>query len=358
MGIGTINSVGGRPDARGSRTTTGAGTRRRRRSLVAIAALLVVAMAACTPPPEPGQRYRVPADFAEGLLGAMRDLSGPPAGANLPNCVPNVRHPRPIILVHGFAGNMADNMNGLAPFFANEGYCVYALNYGTAPGSIFGGTTDIRRSSLSEFGPFVDDILARTGARQVDVVGHSEGSVMPRWWMRFGASVHADGTPKIATMIGVGPAGQGADLGGQAAVLRSIPLFASILRTLTENGCGACEQILSGSTFLEQLNSPAPQPGERFTGLTQPGVRYMMLATEWDNFLVPYEFGFIDDPGVMNLTVQDVCPIDEADHLSIVFDPVAFDVIANFLDPSNAKTPRCVRTVPVFTPTDQRKTKG
>lgn len=82
-----------------------------------------------------------------------------------------------------------------------------------------------------------------------------------------------------------------------------------------------------------------------------------MLATEWDNFLVPYEFGFIDDPAVTNMTVQDVCPIDEADHLAIVFDPVAFDVIANFLDPANVRTPRCVRTQPVFAPVDQRKLK-
>lgn len=321
-------------------------------TLVAIAAVL---LAACTPPPEPGQRYRVPADFGEGLITAIKDLSGPPAGANLPNCVPSARHPRPVILLHGFAGNMADNMNGISPFLANAGYCVYTLNYGAAGGSIFGGTIDIRKSSLNQFGPFVDDVLRRTGARQVDVVGHSEGSIVPRWWMRFGPSVHPDGTPKVATMIGVGPASNGADLDGQAAELRSLPLFAGILKSLVASGCGACEQVLSGSALLAQLNSPDPQPGERFTGLTQPGVRYMMLATEMDNFIVPYQFGFIDDPAVQNLTVQDVCPIDEADHLSIVFDPVAYDVIANFLDPDNATTPRCVATKPVFTPNDQRK---
>lgn len=40
-----------------------------------------------------------------------------------------------------------------------------------------------------------------------------------------------------------------------------------------------------------------------------------MLATEWANFLVPYEFGVIDDPAVTNMTVQDICEIDAADHL-------------------------------------------
>lgn len=321
--------------------------------LVAVFALALLG-ASCAPAPEPGQKYRVPADFAEGILAASQDLYGSPAGANVPNCVPSAQHPRPVILLHGFAGNMADNMNGLSPFLANEGYCVYALTYGATPGSIFGGTNDIRRSSLDEFGPFVDKVLAETGAKQVDIVGHSEGSMMPRWWMRFGPSAYADGTPKVATMIGVGPATYGADLGGQAAELRTIPLFAGIIDTLVQNGCGACEQVLAGSSFVNELNSPEPQPGENFTGVAQPGVRYMMLATQWDNFLVPYQFGFIDHPAVQNLTVQDVCPIDEADHLSIVFDPVALDVIANFLDPAHQRTPRCVATQPVFAPTDQR----
>ena len=177
---------------------------------------------------------------------------------------------------------------------------------------------------------------------------------MPRWWMRFGPSVHSDGTPKVATFVGVGPATHGADLGGNAATLRSIPFFAGVIDTMVQNGCGACEQVLSGSSFLKQLNSSEPQPGERFTGPTQPGVRYMMLATQLDNFLVPYQYGFIDHPAVTNTTVQDVCAIDEADHLSIVFDPVAYDVIDNFLDPATATTPRCVATQPVFAPIDQR----
>lgn len=330
------------------------GRPRMRATPLGLVVAIMLAIAACTPPPGPGQRFRVPADFGEGILTAMKDLHGPPTGANLDGCQPTVEHPRPVILLHGFAGNMADNMGGISPFLANQGYCVFALTYGDTPGSIFGGIRDIRRSSMEEFGPFVDQVLTSTGARQVDIVGHSEGSVMPRWWMRFGPSVHPDGTPKVATMIGVGPASYGADLDGQAAKIRSLPLFAGIIDAMARGGCGACEQVLSGSRFLQTLNSPGPQAGEQFTGLTQPGVRYMMLATEFDNFLVPYSLGFLDDPAVTNLTVQDECKIDRADHLSIVFDPVAFDLIDNFLDPSSASTPRCVATKPVFAPIDQR----
>lgn len=322
--------------------------------LAGLAAVALVAVTACAPPaPEPGQRYRVPADFGEGVLTAALDLMGAPAGANLDSCTPTAEHPRPVILLHGFFGNMADNMTALSPFFANLGYCVYALNYGGEPGSIFGGTRDIRRSSLEQFGPFVDEVLRRTGARQVDVIGHSEGSMMPRWWMRYGPSVLPDGTPKVHSFVGVTPVSDGDDLGGLAQQMRAIPFFQSFLEGFAANGCGACEQIVSGSTFFEQLNTTTPQPGENFSGMTQPGVRYLMLATQWDNLVVPYWRGFIDDPAVTNMTVQDICPIDNADHLSVVFDPVAFDVIANFLDPGRNLEPRCVPTQPVFPPNYQ-----
>ncbi|MEI2639110.1 MAG: alpha/beta fold hydrolase [Microthrixaceae bacterium] len=311
--------------------------------------LTATLLAGCAPAPGPGEKYRVPADFGEGLLTAMKDLYGPPAGANVP-CKPSAEHPRPVILLHGFMGNMADNMNGLSPFLANQGYCVYALNYGEAEGSIFAGFADIRRSSLDEFGPFVDEVLAETGARQVDVVGHSEGSVMPRWWMRFGPSTNADGTPKVANFIGVAPASYGAELGGYAYELRAIPFFVDYLNNFVYNGCGACEQILAGSTFLNELNTESPQPGENFSGPTQPGVKYLMLATEWDNIVVSYKAGFIDDPQVTNMTLQDVCAIDRADHLSIVFDPTAYDLVTNFLSPDHKVTQRCAATEPVFAP--------
>ena len=319
--------------------------------LVGLAVVALLTATACAPPaPEPGERYRVPADFGEGVLTAALDLMGPPAGANLDSCTPGAEHPRPVILLHGILGNMADNMTALSPFFANLGYCVYALNYGAPPGSIFGGIADVRRSSLDQFGPFVDEVLERTGASQVDVIGHSEGSVMPRWWMRYGPSVHADGTPKVHAFVGVTPVSDGDDLGQFAKQMRAIPFFQAYLDELAANGCGACEQLLSGSKFFEQLNTTTPQPGENFSGPAQPGVRYLMLATQWDNLVVPYWRGFIDHPAVTNMTVQDVCARDHADHLSVVFDPVAFDVIANFLDPGRKATPRCVPTQPVFPP--------
>lgn len=324
--------------------------------VLATGILLMIAMviAACAPQPAPGDKYYVPADFGEAILLATPDLYGAPPGANHWDCVPSAQHPRPLILIHGFAGNMADSMNGLAPFYANRGYCVFAMNYGSF-GTMFGGLADIEKSSMRQFGPFVDRVLTATGADQVDVIGHSEGSIMPRWWMRFGDSTNDDGTPKIATFIGIGPASHGADLDGYAQQIRHTFPFDGIVKALVDTGCGACDQVLAGSRFLEELNSLDPRPGENFTGLAQPGVRYLMLATTFDNFLIPYEYGFLDDPAVTNMTVQDVCPIDRADHLSIVYDPVAYDIMDEFLTPGSVAEQRCVKTVPVFAAKDQSK---
>ncbi len=328
---------------------------RTRVGLMLIATLLWGAIA-CSPPPQELRasiRYRVPATFADGLLDALRDLYGPPAGANRWECDPSAAHPRPVILLHGILGNMADNLSGLSPMLANEGYCVFAMNYGGDPLSIFGGVMDIRESALTQFGPFVDRVLAATDAQQVDVIGHSEGSVMPRYWMKYGPSVAPDGTPKVAHMIGVAPASQGALDAELAERLRSTEPFKSIQQAIADNGCAACLQLMNGSEFMASINSTAPFPGQRFSGPAQPGVSYMMLATTWDNFVVPYRAGFIDHPQFKNQTVQDSCMIDHADHLSIAFDPVAYDLILTELDPANQRAVRCVGTEPAFTSTEQ-----
>ncbi|HBX76904.1 MAG TPA: hypothetical protein DEG43_04600 [Acidimicrobiaceae bacterium] len=319
-------------------------------------AFLLWAGSACSPSAtalRSSTTYRVPATFADGLLVAIADLYGSPAGANHWDCVPSEAHPRPVILLHGILGNMADNLSGLSPMLANEGYCVFALNYGGDPLSIFGGVIDIRESAIKQFGPFVDSVLAATKAEQVDIVGHSEGSVMPRYWMRYGSSVASNGSPKVGHMIGVAPASQGALDAELAERLRTNEPFKSVQKALAENGCGACLQLMNGSEFMTSINGAGPFPGERFSGPAQPGVSYMMLATTWDNFVVPYRAGFIDHPQFKNQTVQQSCLIDHADHLSIVFDPVAYDLILNELDLDNPRPVRCVATEPAFTSVEQ-----
>ena len=46
-----------------------------------------------------------------------------------PNPSPNP-HPRPVVLVHGTAGNRSTNWQTYGPLLKNNGYCVFALDYG------------------------------------------------------------------------------------------------------------------------------------------------------------------------------------------------------------------------------------
>ncbi|MCW3019114.1 MAG: lipase [Solirubrobacterales bacterium] len=61
---------------------------------------------------------------------ASAHVNGPPPGANDWSCRPTAQHPYPVVLVPGTLENMAGNWYTLSSLLSNEGYCVFALNYG------------------------------------------------------------------------------------------------------------------------------------------------------------------------------------------------------------------------------------
>lgn len=119
--------------------------------------------------------YSFPVAAAAGMLTPNR----PPAGANDWSCRPSAAHPYPVVLVHGTFENMIINWNALSPLLANNGYCVFALNFGTKAGLPIKALGPIA-DSATELRAFVDQVLAVTGAAKVDMVGHSQGGMMPR----------------------------------------------------------------------------------------------------------------------------------------------------------------------------------
>ena len=55
----------------------------------------------------------------------------------------------------------------------------------------------------------VDRVLAATHARQVDVVGHSQGGMMPRYYIEF-----LGGAAKVHVLVGLAASNQGTTLNG------------------------------------------------------------------------------------------------------------------------------------------------
>jgi triacylglycerol esterase/lipase EstA (alpha/beta hydrolase family) len=319
---------------------------RRAMTIAVIAAAMTASITACSPPPADPITGRLPvaANFNEGLLWALRDPLAPPVGANNWACRPTAAHPEPVILAHGVLANMADTWQAVSPSLVNAGYCVFALNYGGAfPTSFFNGTNPVEQSAIDDFGPFVDKVLATTGATQVDLVGHSEGTVMPRYWQRYGPSVRPDGRPKIHRFVGIAPATGGSTFYGLTSLVDLLDLRGTIAAA-----CGACADFVPGSAIIEALHDPAPRPGQQFSGETQPAVSYTMLATRFDNIVMPYRSGFLEQPGPHNITIQDSCGVDYSDHLGMVYDPITIQLMLNALDPRHPVAPPCFWVPPVF----------
>jgi hypothetical protein len=95
---------------------------------VAVVLVCIAAASAATAAPLP-----VIYNGAYGFAHASPTAS--PPGSNDFSCKPTAAHPRPVILVHGTFEDMSDNWQALSPLLYNNGYCVFALNYGAYNGS-------------------------------------------------------------------------------------------------------------------------------------------------------------------------------------------------------------------------------
>ncbi|MFD7461979.1 MULTISPECIES: esterase/lipase family protein [unclassified Streptomyces] len=248
----------------------------------------------------------------------------PSSGWNNWSCKPSAAHPRPVVLVHGTLGNSVDNWLGLAPYLVKRGYCVFSLDYGQLPGvPFFHGLGPIDKSA-EQLDAFVDKVLDATGAAETDLVGHSQGGMMPRHYLKF-----LGGAAEVNALIGIAPDNHGTTLSGLTKLLPYFPGAEDLLSTATP---GLADQI-TGSDFLTKLNEG---------GDTVPGVRYTVLATKYDQVVTPYRSGYLEGPDVRNVLLQDLCPVDLSEHLAIgLFDRIAFHEVANALDPAHAKPTTC-----------------
>ena len=182
--------------------------------------------------------------------------------------------------------------------------------------------------SAPELAAFVDSVLAATGARRVDLVGHSEGTVMPRYYLeRLG------GASKVKRFVALTPLWRGTELAG-TAMLRDLgePLgISGPLLDLVASLCGSCPQFVRGSDYLDDLNAD---------GEAIPGIKHTNIVSRYDELVVPYTSGLMRDGGT-NIVVQGVCPFDLSEHAALAFDPVVTQLIENALDPKHAAPVRC-----------------
>ena len=221
----------------------------------------------------------------------------PAAGANDWSCKPTKAHPYPVVIVHGTFGDSKTLLDRLSWRMHTAGYCVFALDYGTrATGPI--------EASAAQLKAYVTKVLAATGAAKVSMVGHSQGGMMPRYYIKF-----LGGASKVDDLVGLSPSNHGT----------SNPLLLTPgLRFL----CPSCLQQKTGSAFLKRLNAGDETPGP---------VSYTNIVTRHDEVVLPYTSGNLRGPRTTNITLQAMCPLDLSGHLLIPMDGAAIRLVLNAL---------------------------
>jgi triacylglycerol esterase/lipase EstA (alpha/beta hydrolase family) len=238
---------------------------------IGLAAALAAAVAAFTP-------VAASADDVTDLLPSVS-----PPGANDFTCRPSAAHPAPVVLVHGTFESAADNWSTVSPQLKSAGYCVFALEDGNR------ATGDIAESA-GQLKRFVDAVLGATGAHRVSLVGHSQGGMMPRYYIKF-----LGGDSKVDDLVGLAPSNHGTTNPGAFVTGATI--------------CVACDQQRAGSDFLQQLNAGDETPGP---------VSYTVVETKYDEVVTPYTSAFLaTGPNTTNILLQDACPAEVIDHHEI-----------------------------------------
>ncbi|WP_431956791.1 esterase/lipase family protein [Nocardia lijiangensis] len=301
-----------------------------RRWIAALAA--AVAMAACWPAGSAAAEESPTYSYLSGLAAQLTGPSQPPPGANDWSCRPSEAHPNPVVLLHGLSNDTV-TWNTLSPVLATAGYCVFSTTYGTGPLGPIGAIAPIP-DSARQIADFIDRVRAATGARQVDLVGHSMGGAIPFYYLN-----HLGGVPNIDDYIALAAPLHGSTLSGTDAVFSSV-LDALGVRDAVADRCGPC-QVSPGSPMLDVLN---PDPA------IAPGIDFTTIVSRYDQIATPYTTGLLDGPNVRNIVLQDLCSTDYTEHYELTADPVTVREVLNALDPANARPADCAVVLPYIGP--------
>jgi pimeloyl-ACP methyl ester carboxylesterase len=192
------------------------------------------------------------------------------------------RHP--VILLHGFAMNRT-NWIFLGRRLARRGI-------GPLYGTSYFSPQSVRRSA-QQLARFIEGVRAREQCEQVDIVAHSLGGVVARYYVQ-----RLGGDARVHTLCTLGTP----HAGTYAANLFSRGLM-----------LGAVRQLRPGSDLMRELAEPAP--GCR--------TRFVAFWSDLDQLIVPQRSASIDHP---DLTVRNVA-LRGVGHMSLpIHGPVVHEI--------------------------------
>lgn len=194
---------------------------------------------------------------AIGAVQAARNR--PPLPFNDPDFAPT--HESPVLYIHGVTSrSRAFRPN--AERLRDEGFWVWGYDYGDmfAPGFYGMGNLD---SIIEDVHANVDHVLEQTGAKQLDIVAHSQGGLMTKLFIANG------GAPRVRRVVAMGANFHGTDVRGRAT--RFAPLISRYPRAAsTLASPGVIQQLADSPWVRTHLNVPDTYPEIVYTSLYSP----------------------------------------------------------------------------------------
>ena len=200
----------------------------------------------------------------------------------------------PVVLVGGLLG-IAVAYEPLAARLRADGHRTFVYEL---PGL---GLGDIVASAEALRG-YVAQVRATTGAAKVDIVGHSEGGIVSRYYLKY-----LGGTAEVERYLSLGSPHYG-------TYLANIAEFIGVGDCI---GVLACRQMTIGSEFIRHLNAGDDTPGP---------VRYSTVRTLQDELVRPTATAALAD-GATNVLIQAYCPLRAVGHLGLILDGTTYTII-------------------------------
>ncbi|GGS93543.1 esterase/lipase family protein [Streptomyces griseoviridis] len=219
-----------------------------------------------------------------------------PAGPRLTPEEPAPRLPAqagrrpPVVLLHGFIDNRSVFVLLRRSLAQHGRQHVESLNYSPL-------TCDIR-TAAELLGRHLEEICARTGKERVDIVGHSLGGLIARYYVQC-----LGGDRRVRMLVTLGTPHTGT---------RVAPLA---------NAHPIVRQMRPGSPVIEELSRPAS--GCR--------TRFVSFWSDFDPLMVPLEAARLDHPDLLTQNVR----VSGIGHLALPVHPAVATGIRQALDASH-----------------------
>lgn len=220
-------------------------------------------------------------------------------GVNDFSCKPSSADQRPLVFLHGLGATYYEDLNFMQDYFSSMSYCTFSITYGAYDGFPYVGGLKAIDESAPQLAAYIETVLEKTGASQVDLIGHSEGGFMSLYLPKF------DAKGKVRRVAAIAPPSHGTDF---ASLYKLALALGPAGTTLTKDvldlfGCDACADLVVGSPIINKLNNG---------GIAQSGVQYTIITSKADELVTPAPAAsFVSEAGVRNVLIQDVCPNGE-----------------------------------------------